>query len=196
MAYLWHVSKIMSQFKLGGLIAHLEIVRNSTHVLAEWKVGEVANQRDDAHVGLSVLSALRWWRVFLHLPEAADEFPQWWVIHLKNRLQTSMCCLSVVVGAVLAVYCTFVHISHGYISLTVTPSKLLSGGTSLRVTVGKGAPLVFAQIVSTLPVKYLAKSPAVWGPVIDSDGLSNEFIWCHNDLESEQLFIELDQKLE
>ena len=45
MAYLWHVSKIMAQFKLGGLIAHLEIVRNSTHVLAEWTIGEVANQR-------------------------------------------------------------------------------------------------------------------------------------------------------
>ena len=50
----------MSQFKLGGLIAHLEIVRNSTHVLAEWTVGEVANQREDVRVGLSALSALRW----------------------------------------------------------------------------------------------------------------------------------------
>ena len=36
----------------------------------------------------------------------------------------------------------------------------------------------------------------MWGPVIDSDGLNNEFILRHNDFASEQLFIEFDQKLE
>ena len=39
------------------------------------------------------------------------------------------------------------------ISSTVAPSKLLSGGTSLRLTVGKGALQVFVRIASTFPVK-------------------------------------------
>ena len=72
----------------------------------------------------------------------------------------------------------------------------MSDKSSLWLIVSKGAPLMFVRIVSTLQVKYLAESSAVWSQVVDYDGLSNKFIFHHNDLESEQLFIEFDQNFE